>query len=113
MNRPNSIVTHRDDKSYYAADRKSARQQRKQERYERRVERRKQKSLNNAEKKRLWKLKKRELYNYAHSLDFYEEADLHLSNTRRYHTHKDVLRYQNKLRNREYRRLCRLNKKFM
>ena len=56
------------------------RQQRKQERYERRVERRKQKSLNNAEKKRLWKLKKRELYDLAHSLDFYEEADLHLTN---------------------------------
>ena len=113
MNKPNAIVTHRDDKSYYAADRKSARLLRKRERYEARNERRSQRRSEKAQKKRAWQIQKRDLYNYAHSLDFYEQADLHLSNTRRYHTHNDVLKFQNKLRNREYKRLVRLNKKFL
>ena len=67
----------------------------------------------NDRKKELWKEKKKYLYNYAHSLDFYDKADLHLSNVKRYHTHNDVLKYQEKLRNREYKRLVRINKKFI
>ena len=93
--------------------RRQLRSQERNQRRDRRAEYRRSKRAEKAYNERLWKAKKRELYDYAHSLDFYEEADLHLSNVRKYHTHKDVLKYQNKLRNREYKRLVRLNKKFI
>ena len=114
-----SVAAYVDDNTVYGSDKKSFKEYRKAQRFEdrrkRRAERRKQKLTRRILKegrRRAWLNRKVELYNYAHSKDRYAEAEYHVMNTKSHYTEKDVRKYEKKLKDREYRQLVRLNRKF-
>lgn len=103
-----AIISHSDENSYYASDRRSHRIQRQRERREER----KKKAAAKAEKEKLWNEQKRNLYVYAHSQDRTADAEDILFNTRRYYNDKDVQKVAKRLQVQHYKKLCRESRQF-
>ena len=118
MNRK-AVGSYVDDGTLYGTDKKALKiglkEQRRKERKNEKIAKkayRENKKRNRAYNKALWNNRKRELYNQAHSMNYYDEAEYNLMNRRTHYNEKDIYKEQKRLRNKQYRRLVRIETKF-